>query len=339
MIHAMRWRYVLPGIALALSAFFGVLATSASQSTSWAGQAPDIPPWLSAHVGDGDGQIAGAVLLRARALYLEKVSEGVVKNPCYFAMDATRPNDQSDGTPALRFYIICESERSFRAIAAGHGGGIDLKGAANFANGRRCAQNFGNALNSKLTAGGAYVTAETTTSFKGYYRISAGQIVALMRSFVQFDGEGETANARPREIGGHAAVLLRGVCLRKDPTSPYANDDGFVPFGKFVSYSGGRSDGCTSWSAADADQVIAMTRDDPTTLYIYPEASDIDAIAQAVAAGRALSSEGLYWDASCLKEIGAPKFWSREALEPIIERYRADHPPPPPKPTPICTAQ
>ena len=36
-----------------------------------------------------------------------------------------------------------------------------------------------------------------------------------MRSFLQFEGEGDTANARARAIGGHPAVLLRGVCLRK----------------------------------------------------------------------------------------------------------------------------
>ena len=45
-------------------------------------QPVDIPPWLQAHVGVGDGQIAEVVLQRARALYLEKVSEGAVKNPC-----------------------------------------------------------------------------------------------------------------------------------------------------------------------------------------------------------------------------------------------------------------
>ena len=61
--------------------------------------------------------------------------------------------------------------------------------------------------------------------------------MAFSRSFVQFDGEGDTANARPRAIGGHPAVLLRGVCLRKDPDSPYANHDGYVPYGKLVNYS------------------------------------------------------------------------------------------------------
>jgi hypothetical protein len=43
----------------------------------------------------------------------------------------------------------------------------------------------------------------------------------LIRSFVQFDGEGEVANARQREIGGHAAELLRNVCLRKDGASRF----------------------------------------------------------------------------------------------------------------------
>ena len=111
---------------------------------------------------------------RGRARFTcKKCSEGAVKNPCYFAMDATRPNDLGDGKLGRRFYVICEADRSFRAISAGHGGGRDLKGIADFANGRQCAKNFGNAMDSKLTAGGAYVTGETKTSFKGYYRVSA----------------------------------------------------------------------------------------------------------------------------------------------------------------------
>ena len=76
-----------------------------------------------------------------------------------------------------------------------------------------------------------------------------------------------------------------------------------------------------------------MLKDDPTTLYIYPDAADIDAIARAVAAGRSLSREGLYWNASCLKEIHAPKFWPRETLEPILAQYKKDHPAPPQRPT------
>ena len=187
-----------------------------------------------------------------------------------------------------------------------------------------------------LTTGGAYVTAEIKTSFKGYYRTGAHSNALLMRPFLQFDGEGDTANSRERVIGGHAAVVLHNVCMLKDPQSPYANHDGYVPRGTLVSYVGGRSNGCTSWSQANADAIMAMTKDDPTTLYIYPEAADIDAVAHAVAAGRSLPALGLYWDAACLKTIGAPKFWPDETLGPLIAQYRKDHPPPPPRPTPIC---
>jgi hypothetical protein len=300
------------------------------------GQSSAVPAWLQAHVGDRDGQIARVVLERARALYLKKVREGAVRSLCYFAVDATRPNYASEGILGRRFYIICEADRSFRAISVGHGSGHDLKGIVDFANGRRCAKNFSNAIDSNLTTGGAYVTAETKTSFKGYYRVSARQDAALVRSFVQFDGEGETANARPRAIGGHAAVSLKGVCLRKDPHSPYANHDGYVPFGTLVDYSAGRSNGCTSWSPSDVRQIIPMLKDNPTTIYIYPESHDIDAIGKAVAAGQLPSRWGLYWNASCLKEISSPKFWSKGGLEPILARYKKNHPAPPSRPPPIC---
>jgi hypothetical protein len=314
-----------------------IIIASASSSRSFAQEQPsDIPAWLRANVGEGEGQIAQVVLQRARALYFKKVHAGAVGNPCYFAMDATRPHDLGDGKLGARFYVICESGRSFRAISAGHGGGRDLKGIANFANAKRCARNFGNALDSRLTAGGAYVTAETKTSFKGYYRASAKQDAVLIRSFVQFDGEGEVANARQREIGGHAAELLRNVCLRKDPHSSYADRDGYVPFGQLEEYAGGRSNGCTSWSPSDAGQIIAMVKDEPTTLYIYPEAADIDAVTQAVKDGRSLSRAGLYWNAACLKEIGSPKFWSKETLEPILSQRSKDHPAPPERSPPIC---
>jgi hypothetical protein len=310
-----------------------LMAFPGSTRTLAASRSSEVPAWLRAHIGDGEGQIAPVVLQRARALYQRKVSEGAVRSSCYFAMDATRPNDLGEGR---RFYVICEGEQSFRAIPAGHGSGHDLKGIADFANGRRCAKNFGNAMDSNLTAGGVYVTAETKPSFKGYYRVSTGDDAPLVRTFVQFDGEGETANARQRAIGGHPAVVLAGVCRRKDPASPYASHDGYVSFGKLVDYSGGRSDGCTSWSPSDAQQIIPMVKNNPTTLYIYPESRDIDAVAQAVAARRSPSQEGLYWNDSCLKEIGSPKFWPKQILEPILARYKDDHPAAPPRPAPIC---
>jgi hypothetical protein len=328
---------------LRIAAVFGVIFVAGAVSTLprlfAAEQTTEVPAWLQSHVGEGTGKIAQVVIQRARALYRQKVSEGVVRNPCYLAMDATRPNILNDGKPAPRFYVICESSRSFRAIPAGHGSGLDLPGIADFANGRRCARNFGNALDSRLTAGGAYVTRETKASFKGYYGASGKEDTALVRSFVQFDGQGDTANARERAIGGHAAVVLRSVCLMKKPASPYANYDGYVPRGTLVDYSGGRSDGCTSWSPSDAADIITMTKDDPTTLYIYPEAADINAVAHALAAGQSLASEGLYRNRSCLDEVGSPKFWPQATLGPMIVQYRKDHPLPPPKPTPICTEQ
>jgi hypothetical protein len=327
----MRLKSVIPNI---VSPFIIAIVLLASPPCFAAERPLDVPAWLRTHVGKREGQIAQVVLQRARALYLQKVSEGSVKNPCYFAMDATRPNDFGH-----RFYIICEAKRSFRAISAGHGGGRNLKGIANFRNGRRCAKNFSNAMDSKLTAGGAYVTAETKTSFKGYYRVSAKKYAALLRSFVQFDGDGEAANARPREIGGHMAKLLTNVCLLKYPHSPYADRDGYVPFGKLVNYAGGRSSGCTTWSPSEDRQIIATMKDKPTTLYIYPESEDIDAVAQAVKAGRSLSRGGLYWNAACLKEIRLPKFWPKEALEPILAQYKKDHPAPPERPPPICKGQ
>jgi hypothetical protein len=322
---------------LAIGALIVIAALPGAPRSLAAEQSPAIPDWLRAHVGDGDGQIAPVVLQRARALYLRKTSTGVIKNPCYFAMDATRPHVL--GNAGRRFYVICEANRSFRAISSGHGGGRHLRGIINFANAKRCAKNFGNAKGSSLTTGGSYVTNETITSFKGYYGVAGGRYAPLLRSFVQFDGEGETANARPREIGGHPAVLLRGVCLRKKPDSPYADKQGYVAFGNLENYADGRSSGCTSWSLADAEQVIAMMKESPTTLYIYPESTDIDAVGKAVKAGRSPSQAGLYWNTSCLREIRSPKYWSKEVLEPVIARYEKAHPAPPPRPTPICGAR
>ena len=130
------------------SLFVTVVALSASPRSFAAAQSSDVPDWLRAYVGESEGQIAQVVLLRARALYFQKVRAGVVRNPCYLAMDATRPHDLGGGKVGPRFYVICESDRSFRAISAGHGGGRHLKGIADFTNGKRCAKNFGNALDS-----------------------------------------------------------------------------------------------------------------------------------------------------------------------------------------------
>ena len=299
-----------------------------------AAQASDVPAWLEEHVGTGDGQIAPVVLERARALYREKVREGVVRNPCYLAKDATRPSTAGDGSPGPRFYIICEEQESFRAVSSGYGNGRTLPNA-DFSNGRLCARNFSNAEGSKLTMGGSYLTAETRTSFKGYYR-DGGERTPFLRTFLLFDGEGETENARERAIGGHMAVFLRWQCRYEDPESPHADEAGYVPFGRLVNYTGGRSNGCTTWSPSVSDEIIALVEGDPTTLYIYPESRDIDAVADAVGNEVSLAEAGLYWNAACLEEIGAPRFWPRGTLQPIIDAWRDSLPEQPPLELPIC---
>lgn len=318
--------------------------TALTAISGWWALAPDahaepaseFPAWLRQHVGEGEGQIARVVLLRARALYSRKVEQGVVRNPCYFAMDATRPNSLRDGTPGRRFYVICEAQQTFMAISSGHGSGRDLGGYASFSNDRQCAGNFGNAADSYLTAGGAYVTADIKATFKGFYRASATQDEPLLRRFVQFDGEGETNNARERAIGGHASVALKNMCLKREPRSSYVDADGYAPFGVFTEYVGGRSDGCTSWSLADTPKIMSMIERNPTTVYIYPTSADIAALDRQLATGHKPEAEGVYWNAFCLHAIGKPKFWSKEALEPILARYKLDHPPAPPRPLPLC---
>ncbi len=311
-----------------------ILPLSGSHLSRAAVESTDIPAWLRAHVGTGDGKIAPVVLKRARALYRQKVDEGAVRNPCYFAMDATRPSTSRNGRLGRRFYMICEADKSFRAISSGYGNGRKLR-RANFSNGRQCAKNFSNAEGSNLTTGGAYMTAETRESFKGYYRRS-GKRIPFVRAFLPFVGEGDTANAWERAIGGHQAVTLRRRCRYKNPKSPYADKEGYVPYGKLVNYTSGRSNGCTTWSPSNSKKIMAMVRENPTTIYIYPESRDIDAVAKAVKNRTSLARTGLYWNSNCLKAIGSPKFWSKEKLQPIINEWRRSLPKRPRRPLPIC---
>ncbi|MGV6812784.1 MAG: hypothetical protein ACWA47_11090 [Brevirhabdus sp.] len=297
-------------------------------------QNQDIPGWLRKHVGTAEGKIAPIVLERARALHLRKLRSGEVRNPCYLAMDATRPSTDPSGAPGHRFYVICEHNKSFRAVSSGYGNGRKLKNA-DFSNGRQCARNFSNAEGSKLTAGGSYVTAETRTSFKGYFSES-GKRRPFYRTFLLFDGEGEARNARERAIGGHQAVFLRWQCRFEHPESAHADDDGFVPFGRLVNYTSGRSNGCTTWSPEVSEQIIALVQDNPTTLYIYPEGDDVRAVAKGVKRGETPEQNGTYWNATCLKEIGTPRFWPKSELQPVIRKWRRSLPKQPPLELPIC---
>ncbi|MEM7073923.1 MAG: hypothetical protein AAF484_02475 [Pseudomonadota bacterium] len=318
-------------LTLAVVSVIAVSGPAPAQATA---KGQTIPAWLQRHVGTGEGQIAPVVLARARALYQKKVRQRRISNACYFAMDATRPSTSRSGAPGQRFYIICESSRTFRAVSSGYGNGRKLQ-RASFANGRQCARNFSNAEGSKLTMGGAYVTAETRTSFKGYYRQS-GTRKPFYRTFLLFDGEGETRNARERAIGGHQAMFLKWQCRFRNPNSPHADKDGYVPFGQLVNYTGGRSNGCTTWSQAVSREIIALVEGNPTSLYIYPESRDINAVAQAVKTGTPLSGAGLYWNAACLNAIGAPRFWPKRELQPIINQWRRALPKQAPLVLPIC---
>lgn len=293
----------------------------------------DPPGWLLKHVGTGSGQIAPVVLQRARALYQQKVRKRSVKNRCYYAMDATRPSTRG-GKAEPRFYTICEADRVFRATSSGYGNGRKLA-QANFSNGRQCARNFSNAEGSNLTMGGRYVTAEARTSFKGYYRQS-GQLRPFLRTFLLFDGEGDADNARERAIGGHHAAFLRWQCRMKMPQSPYADDEGYVPVGRMVDYSSGRSNGCTTWPKSASDVILKQVERRPTTVYIYPEARDIEAVAKAVKGRKSLAGSGLYWNENCLKAIGAPRFWHKRKLQPVINAWRRSLPKQPKRTLPIC---
>ena len=64
-------------IIVSISSLF-VIDLLAPMRSSAAPQS-DVPAWLRAHVAEGEGQIAQVVLQRARALYLQKVSEGAVE--------------------------------------------------------------------------------------------------------------------------------------------------------------------------------------------------------------------------------------------------------------------
>jgi hypothetical protein len=68
---------IIPNMLKTVSCLIIVIVLAASRS--FAVERPaDIPSWLQAHVGEGEGQIAPVVLQRARALYFQKVSAGLV---------------------------------------------------------------------------------------------------------------------------------------------------------------------------------------------------------------------------------------------------------------------
>jgi hypothetical protein len=306
--------------ALLISCALSILAVAPAHAYE---SARKIPGWLAAHVGNKEGEIPLVVLERARSHYYSKVSEGKVANPCYTAMDATRPHQVAEGKAERRFFVICERQKSFHAISSGHGSGRKIPDLDPM-NDKRCAKHFSNAEGSLLTTGGKYVTGEIYSSFKGLYIDPATRAETEMyRKFIEFHGEGETENSRQRDIGGHAAMQVRNLCLKKRPEHPKVSADGYVVAGEFEEYTDGRSNGCTSWSPADAERMMRLLDRNPTTLYIYPERRDIEAVARAVREGKNPAATGVYWNSDCLREIQEPRFWNKTEFEPLIQRHEA----------------
>ena len=73
-----------------------------------------------------------------------------------------------------------------------------------------------------------------------------------------------------------------------------------------------------------------MMKDKPTTLYIYPESTDIDGD-RASGEGRpvAVARRPLLERLVPESRSASPKFWPKETLEPILVKYKEAHPQPP----------
>ena len=246
-----------PGMHLIKSlCLIGMIAVWGTAASIAKEQPSDVPAWLRSHIGEGESQIARVVLQRARAHYLKKVAAGVVKNPCYFAMDATRPNE---GRLGKRFYTICEAEKSFRAAATGHGSGRNMKGVPNFSNGRGCAKNFGNALDSVSDDRRRLRDGRDQNLVQGLLsqRETGCRPDALVRSVRGRGRDRQCQGAGHRRASGRFA---EADTLSMDAAQSHANENGCVPVGTLEDYSGGRSNGCTSWSRSDADRSFHCSR-------------------------------------------------------------------------------
>ena len=95
-----------------------VVALSGSPALLPWSNGQDIPAWLQGPCWGWRrpdrkcGLAAGACALPAES------ERRWGKNPCYFAMDATRA-----GGVGRRFYMVCEADQTFRAVPSGHGNG------------------------------------------------------------------------------------------------------------------------------------------------------------------------------------------------------------------------
>lgn len=233
--------------------------------------------WMQNHIGGDQNQIAPIVYERARAWYTEKAKQGKIHNTCFLAVDATKPGKIAEGIAAPRMYVICDKVQTFQATSAGMGSGRKFPDF-DLTNSHRCSKNFSNAVGSHLSMGGKYTTADFAPSFKGMYvNQSFGKEIELHRPFFEMDGEGESETGRDREIGIHAAESITNICYKHLADHPMADHDGFVPFGTHEVFPEGQSLGCIMWNPKISDSIQSLLNSNPTTLYVYPEASPIAA--------------------------------------------------------------
>lgn len=311
---------------------FGQISTANERPTKEiAISESEIPAFLKNKIGEGPDQIAQVVLDRARKAYFTQTNKGKANNVCYMAMDATKPHllnqKQSDaGSPVQighRLYLICESLGIFKALPAGHGGGINLSKrdpTLNLKNGRHCAKYFGNVQDSNFTMGGLYLTGDTDIFFKGRLKQTDGSYCDFYRPFLNMVGEGETANAKQRAIGAHPAVLFNASKELCDLSSPHANRLGYVRYGeKLIEYSGGRTEGCIGLQPEIAPAILAIAQNHPMSIYIYPQKNDIQQMTDASVA------EKPYWNAECLKAIGSPVYFGANESPKLENAIRAQN--------------
>ena len=277
-------------------------------------------------------------LQRARARFTSRKASGAIRNPCYFAMDATRPHDLNVGKVGARFYVICESALIVPCLFDGSRRRPQFERHRGFRQRKAVREKLRQRYGSVPDCWWALCNRRDENILPLRLCASAKKDAALIRSFVQFDGEGETANARQREIGRASGTIIAERLSPKGSAQLLRGSRRL----RSVRATGSlrrlaAATAAQSWSPSDAEQIIAVVKDDPTALYIYPEAADIDAVTQNGEVRPVISRQaGLYWNASCLKEIVTPKFWPKEALEPVLAQYAKAHPAPPQRSPPRC---
>jgi len=145
-------------------------------------------------------------------------------------------------------------------------------------------QEFSNAMDSKLTTGGPYVTDETVTRFKA---ITAADRANTWRSTARSCSSTAraTRQMRDRAPSVDSGRGVAGGCLRKDADSPTPTRTATFRSARWLIC--GRPQQWLHQLVASDARIIPMMKE-PAALYIYPESRDIDA-GRASGEGRPLA--------------------------------------------------